>query len=296
MKIRYYKHKLQNLIVVEDIVIIHYLELKRDYSFPPESHDFWELIYADKDSVIAKTDYGEVVVEEGEMLFHKPTEVHSHVTNGQSVPNVFILAFVCKSRAMRFFENRKVKVSKELAKFIYHIVEEGKRTFNLPHYDPTLTKMEFLKEPALGGEQLIKNYLEILLISLMRAETENAARDVVFLRENEKPEGISARIINYMKENVDKKLSINAICEEVHYNKSYLFNIFKKDTGKTVMEYFVLLKIEKAKSLLRKSNLNVTQISESLSFDTPNYFSKTFKKVTGYTPLQYKKIHLAALQ
>ncbi len=295
MKIKYYKHKLQNLIVVEDIVTIHYLELNRDFSFRNESHDFWELIYVDKDSVVAKTDYGEVIVNEGEILFHKPNEPHSHASYGENSPNVFIVSFVCKSRAMPFFETRKVKVSKDVARFIYHIVEEGKRTFNLPHYDPDLKKMELLESPTLGGQQLIKNYLELLLISIMRAETEKTNTGVVFLRENEKSEGITSLAIAYMKENLDKKLSISKICEKVHYNKSYLFSIFKKETGKTVMQYFTRLKIEKAKQLLREDKLNVAQISEALAFDTPNYFSKTFKKITGYSPLQYRKMHLSPL-
>ncbi len=290
MKIRYYKHKLQNLIVVEDIVTIHYLELTPDFTFRSEEHDFWELIYVDKHSVIAQTDYGEVVVEEGEMLFHKPNEVHSHAANLKTAPNVFILSFVCKSRAIRFFEERKIKVGKQFAKFIYMLFEEGKKTFNLPHYDPNLTKMEVLPAPTLGGEQLIKNYLEILLISVMRAETEKDT-GVIFLREKEEDEGITARTIAFMKENLDKKLSVAEICEEVHYNKSYLFRTFKKDTGSTVMEYFTRLKVEQAKQHLRKGELNVTQIAERLAFDTPNYFTKTFRKITGYSPLQYRKIH-----
>ncbi len=295
MKMQYYKHKLENLIVVEKIVTIHYLELKRDFSFPSETHDFWELVYADKHAVIAQNGRENVFVEEGEVLFHKPNEMHSLAADGKTFPNVFILSFVCKSRAMNFFEGRKCKVPKNFVRFIYMIAEEGKRTFNLPHFDPNLTKMEFLPDPALGGQQLIKNYLEILLIGMMRTETEKADTGVIFLREEEEDASITSRAISYMKENVTKKLSVGEICEEVHYNKSYLFRIFKKDTGSTVMEYFTRLKIERAKEYLREGKLNVTQISELLAFDTPNYFTKTFRKVTGYSPLQYKKIYLSSI-
>ncbi len=295
MKIKYYKHKLQNLIVVEDIVTIHYLELKRDFDFRSESHDFWELVYADKESIIARTEEKSVVVEEGEMLFHKPNEVHSLAANGKTAPNVFILSFVCKSRAMSFFEGRKLKVNKSFIRFIYMIAEEGKKTFNLPVFNPNLTKMELLPSPTLGGQQLIKNYLEILLIGMMRVETEREGANVIFLREHEANESITARAIAYMKENVTKKLTVAEICEEVHYNKSYLFRIFKRDTGSTVMDYFTRLKIEQAKKHLREGKMNVAQISEALAFDTPNYFTKTFRKITGYSPLQYKKIYLVGV-
>ena len=58
------------------------------------------------------------------------------------------------------------------------------------------------------------------------------------------------------------------------------------------MNYFTVLKIEKAKQLLRENELSVRQIADALAFDTPSYFSKTFKRVTGLTPSAYKKLTL----
>ena len=56
------------------------------------------------------------------------------------------------------------------------------------------------------------------------------------------------------------------------------------------MAYFVGLKIRKAKEMLRETDMSVSAISDALSFDTSNYFSKTFKKLTGYTPSTYRKM------
>ncbi len=294
MEKKYYRHKLENLIVVDDIVTIHYLELEKDFSYPQESHDFWELIYVDKRSVAATSDGVSTTVGEGEILFHKPNKVHAHSANGVDAPNVFIISFVCKSRAMHFFEDKKLTVPKNLVRFIYYIAEEGKRTFNLPYYDPNMTKMELLPEAALGGEQLIKNYLEILLINLMRNETEHPNSGVVFLQRDEGERDVSAKVIAYLKENITERLSIADICDAVHYNRSYIFRVFKRETGDTVMNYFTRLKIERSKQLLREGKLNIAQISERLSFDTANYFTKTFKKLTGYSPANYKKIYLAS--
>ena len=58
------------------------------------------------------------------------------------------------------------------------------------------------------------------------------------------------------------------------------------------MEYYIGLKINKAKELLTNSDFTVKEIAEKLCFDTPNYFTKTFKRIVGYTPTQYKKTHL----
>lgn len=291
MEKQYYKHKIENLIVVNKIVTIHYFEFDKHFQGPVEAHDFWELVYADKGNVLCSADGMQTELKEGEMLFHKPNELHSLAANKITAPNVFIISFECKSEAMRFFENRKLTVDKNLLRFIYSIIEESKRTFDLPYSDPALKKMQLLKKPTLGGQQLIKNYLELLLIELMRGETEKENAEVLFLPREELCECISQQVITFLKENVYQSLDIAEICRALNYNKSYLFKQFKQSTNCSIMAYFTKLKIENAKRLLRESDLSVTQISEKLSFDTPNYFSKTFKKLTRLTPLQYKKMH-----
>lgn len=291
MEKQYYKHKIENLIVVNKIVTIHYFEFDKRFQGPVEAHDFWELVYADNGNVICSADGAQTELKEGEMLFHKPNEVHSFQANGVIAPNVFIISFECKSEAIRFFENRKLTVDKNLLRFIYSIIEESKRTFNLPYSDPALKKMQLLKKPTLGGQQLIKNYLELLLIELMRSETEKEYADVLFLPRQELCECISKQVIAFLKENVHRSLNIAEICYALNYSKSYLFRQFKQSTNCSIMAYFTKLKMERAKRLLRESDLSITQISEKLAFDTPNYFSKTFKKLTRLTPLQYKKMH-----
>ena len=95
-----------------------------------------------------------------------------------------------------------------------------------------------------------------------------------------------------MKDNVYSNLTIDDICKKTSYSKAYVFRQFKCATGKSVMDYYTDLKIKEAKKLIKDNNLNVKEIAEKLCFDTPNYFSKTFKKKTGVTPSQYKKTHV----
>lgn len=291
MNKRYYKHKIENLLVINRIVTIHYFEFDKNFVAPVESHDFWELVYADKESIVCMADGKDIALAEGEILFHKPGEIHSLRANGKDEPSVFIASFVCKSEAVRFFENKKIKANKNFLRLAYSIIEEGKKTFDLPFSDPMLKKMKLLAHPTLGGQQLIKNYLEILLVNLMRDETEKENPDVVFLPQEKLGERVAEQTISFLKANVYEKLSVADVCLALHYNKSYIFQQFKKATNRSVMTYFSQLKIDAAKRMLRESNLSITQIADKLAFDSPNYFSKTFKKLTGFTPLQYKKLH-----
>lgn len=285
----YFQHKLSNLISVNKIVTIHYFEFEKNFSSEGEAHDFWEIVYAEKESVLCSADGRRFLLNQGELLFHKPNEFHTLAANGKNAPSVFILSFVCKSESMKFFENKKFPLSPNLVKFLYPILEEGRKTFDIPYSDPNLKKMKLLSHPTLGGEQLIKNYLEIFLINLLRDQTETEQGNTTFLPWKELSTKPIDDVIATLKENLYSPLTIDDICAKTAYSKAYLFRIFKAKTGKTIMAYFIELKIKQAKQLLRENELSVREISEKLAFNTPDYFTKTFKRITGLTPLAYKK-------
>jgi AraC-like DNA-binding protein len=286
---KYFKHKLENLINVSKIVTIHYFEFEKNFKSIGESHDFWELVYAEKESLVCTADGKTIPLAQGEILFHKPNEFHTLAANGKNAPNVFILSFVCKSDAIAFFENKKFSLDSGLMKFIYFILEEGKKTFDIPYSDPNLKKMRLLSNPTLGGEQLIKNYLEILLINLLRSQTETSKSNPIFLEQKELASKPVNDVIQVLQEHIYSTLTINDICAKTFYGKTYLFRVFKAQTNKTIMEYYIELKIEKAKQLLRENELSVKEIAEKLAFNEPNYFTITFKRITGLTPTAYKR-------
>ncbi len=286
---KYFKHKLENLINVSKIVTIHYFEFDKNFKSTGEAHDFWEIVYAEKESVICTADDTSITLMPGEIIFHKPNEFHTLSANGKSAPNVFILSFVCKSDAMQYFANKKFLLNSNLARFIYFILEEGKKTFDIPYSDPNLKKMKLLSPPTLGGEQLIKNYLELFLINLLRSQTETKEGNKIFLPRKELSSRPVNEVIHLLNSEINSNLSINDICNKTAYGRAYLFRVFKEKTGKTIMEYYLGLKIEKAKQLLRENELSVKEIAENLAFNEPNYFTKTFKRITGLTPTAYKK-------
>ena len=162
---RYFKHKPENLINITKIVTVNHFEFEKNFIFKGESHDFWEIVYADRESLICTADSRVINLKEGELLFHKPGEFHSLAANGFAPPSVYILSFVCRSAAMKFFAGKKLAPNKNFAKYIYSIFEEGARTFAIPFSDPEQKKMALAEMPSLGGGQIIKNYLEIFVIN-----------------------------------------------------------------------------------------------------------------------------------
>ncbi len=291
MEKKYYKYKPENLLVISKIVTIHYFELDRDFHSRGEVHDFWEMLYVAKGNLLCTANEETFTLQEGEAVFHRPGEFHQHMTDGKTAPNLFIISFECKNEAIRFFEGKRIALDHSQLRLVRWILEESQKTFRVANATPDTKRMPLQQSPAPGGLQLIKNYLEILLIRLLRGAGDAQESAAIFLTESEFDGHISKQIINYMKSNLYKRLTIEEICKELNYNKSYIFQRFKADTGYPIMAYFLKLKIEQAKRMLREGEAAVSQIAEALAFDTPNYFSKTFKKHTGMSPLTYRRIH-----
>ena len=285
---KYFKHKIENLLNVSKIVTVHYFEFDKDFSFREEAHDFWELVFVDKESVICTSNGKEIIVNQGEALFHKPNDLHALSSNGVKAPDVFIVSFVCRSEAMRFFENKKIKLTEVQKRYIYALVEDAKQTFDMPFSNPETKKLKLLSNPTLGGMQTIKNNLELLLIDAMRSLSKDEEGEI-FVLSRDGGESLVREVIDLMEKRVYGELTVEEIVRKTNYSKSYLFRRFKKSTNKSLMEYYIELKIKTAKKMIRENNYSITEIAEKLNFDTPNYFSKTFKKITGVTPSAYKK-------
>jgi len=97
------------------------------------------------------------------------------------------------------------------------------------------------------------------------------------------------KAILYMQENYSEDISLDMIAHAVNISPAYLSSIFKKETGKNVIQYLEDIRITKAFSLLNDSDLSITDISRMVGYNTPHYFAQIFKKLTGVSPSQYRK-------
>jgi two-component system response regulator YesN len=91
----------------------------------------------------------------------------------------------------------------------------------------------------------------------------------------------------------DEGLSIKDISEHVHLSSSYLCTIFKTQTGQTLNQYLTAYRISRAKELLRDPRNKVNEIAQEVGYADCNYFGKTFKKVVGLSPSEYREKELS---
>ncbi|MGQ8337178.1 helix-turn-helix domain-containing protein [Sunxiuqinia sp. A32] len=94
--------------------------------------------------------------------------------------------------------------------------------------------------------------------------------------------------IRFMEQNIDKKLSLKEIADEVGYSFTYLSTIFRKETNYSPLSYFSHLKITKSCEYLDQTKLKIKQIAFMLGYSDPYYFSKDFQKKMGVSPRNYR--------
>lgn len=290
MKDNFTRVSFDRVFNIEKIITIFYMEFSKSFSYEGERHDFWEMVYVDKGEMICTADKNRFVLKSGEMTFHKPNEFHNLSGNDSVAPNVSILTFECKSRAMKNFEGKIFRLNAEEKTLLSTLFEEGLASFRLvDERNPLLQQLEKITPSPFGSSQMTKNLLEIFLIKLCR-NTDVLTKQ---MRQSYVIDGVDIpynvkEILDYLQENVYGKVTVSDVAKVVGKSESTVKQLFSLYRDSGIIKYYNSLKIKEARRLIREGNYNMTQIADMLHFDNPQYFSKCFKSFTHMTPSEYK--------
>ena len=98
------------------------------------------------------------------------------------------------------------------------------------------------------------------------------------------------KVVSYMLDNIDMNLTLEQLACFAKISRYHFVRLFREKTGYTPIDYFIRLKMQKACELLDSSSLKISIISSVLGFSTPYYFSLTFKRIVGQSPLHYREM------
>lgn len=127
----------------------------------------------------------------------------------------------------------------------------------------------------------IKNWLTNIIMGCVNELRNNRLNSV---------KSVINKAQNYIEANyTSPDISLNSIAEHVYLNPSYFSKLYKKETGETYMEFLTKLRIEKAKSFLKETNIRTSDIGIAVGYPNSQYFTTLFKKVTGNTPVEYRE-------
>ena len=281
---------LEDSVTINRIISVHYFQYMSDFSFPGESHDFWELVCVDRGEIDALAGDRRLTLKKGNILFHKPNEFHNVLTNGKVSPSLVVIGFECHSPAIKSFEDQLMSVQDTEKELMAQIIVEARNTFSGRLDDPYQEELIFNSEPlTFGSAQLISHYLEQLMIHLYRRYFSYSlpVRSFRFLAEASSGNDTYNRIVRYMEEHLGERMTIDRICRDNLVGRSQLQKLFRDTKGCGVIEFFSMMKIDTAKQMIRDNQLNFTQIADRLGYNSIHYFSRQFKQITTMTPSEY---------
>lgn len=96
------------------------------------------------------------------------------------------------------------------------------------------------------------------------------------------------RAIQYMEIHYSEKISLKDVARELYISPNYLSELFPKHTKQTFSEFLLTLRMEKSKSYLKNIAFKVSEISGLVGFQDSRYFSSTFRRFFGMTPMEYR--------
>lgn len=98
------------------------------------------------------------------------------------------------------------------------------------------------------------------------------------------------KVKTYIETHFKEEMTRESLASEVFMNPDYLSKLFKKNTGSSLMDYVTKVRIERAKELLERTVLPISEIAIETGYSNTAYFTKMFKKYTnGVTPREYRK-------
>ncbi len=284
----YVAHSIEKLIHISKIYTIHNLELGKGFDERSEVHDFWELVYAESGKIYLHNDSVTHYLNKGDVYIIKPNEGHYFSGDKISGSNIFIISFECSSKQMSFFEDKILRVGAESAKLIAQISAEAQRTFDRTLNNPSMTMLKKKDDSAFGGDQIIGNLLENLLLTLIREKSNVNVRP--FLSKDIFADELINRILLLLDERLYTHITLDEIAKALNYTPTYLSQYFSKVTHYGIIEYYNIMKLNQAKRLMRDTKMTLADISRTLGFCNQHYFSKIFKKYNAVTPRYYRKL------
>jgi AraC-like DNA-binding protein len=94
----------------------------------------------------------------------------------------------------------------------------------------------------------------------------------------------------FMDDNFHESLDLEQICQQAFFSRFHFHRLFTRIYKKTPHQYLTLLRLQRAKALLEKEGISITEVCNRVGFESPASFSTLFRKKNGYAPQYYRNI------
>lgn len=266
-------------------IVAYYYKEWRDFDMPFHVHEAIEIMYVISGECEVELESDRVSLKKGQFIIIDSYVLHRLIVSVEKSCRMLNVEFTLKDKAGIFpsikefaQENAQLKeLLTDQKAFIVLKDLEG-----LYHTLKALV-LELGEQNSANSDVMIHTLMAQLILKIARIHADSKQRDTlptdVYIKE----------VINYIHHHYDMDLKIQDLADVVYLHPSYLHRIFKESMDCTITEYLTEVRIDRAKMLLAKTDIPITEISEYVGVNSRQYFSYLFKKMTNETPRNYRK-------
>lgn len=279
-------YRLSRAISIREIVTADYITGPHPTTCTHAHEDAWELCCClEGDLTLAKNDK-ELFLKKGDIALVQPQTSHDILVKQKSSA-IFVISFTCSGEQLRSIQDSILTFTDEQLRLFYKIIPEidrgfapGSRRHHFVSFSPSATS-------PFGTEQMICNYLEQIIITMLRNVTMQNGEIIRTEHFKDAMQGyLIEQVRSYILDHLEQKLVVEDIAARFHYSRARLSTIFKATTGMSINEYITSERMHRAKFLLQEKKLSIAEISELLGY-SPQYFTNKFRKQFGCPPSKF---------
>ena len=252
------------------------------FHFPGETHNFWECLYVIKGSACISGDDKVYELSAGDLVFHKPMELHKFYIDHKNGADLLIFSFNMTGPLSEYFKDKVFRLNDEQQQIVSTLLNFVKRQAAHAGNDGEHCKEDQLlrlKNSSPVYLQRIVTFLYALFLSL--GESGNISHfstvsDALVFQQ----------AVQYMTEHIYGHPTVSEIAKYCFLSESGLKRLFTKYAGISIHKYFLTLKFKTAARLLQ-DGMSVREVSEKLNFSSQSYFSVSFKREIGINPSKF---------
>lgn len=240
-------------------------------------HIFSELFYVVEGCGWIETDSDHIVVKAGDLVIINPLVMHTEHSDANSPMTYMVLGI----DGLKYLGAQRCSGEDEEQTKEYLYISLRKNDQQINGYLRDIYREACSKRD--DSEPMYRHLLEMVLLLIARSEAieTNAENKPVAHR-------CCEMVKRYIDENYHENLTLNILSDFVGLNKYYLSHIFTKNVGVSPIRYLLIKRTSVAKELLLSTDYTVSSIAMQLGFSSTSYFTQTFTREVGCSPMKYK--------
>ncbi len=266
-------------------VVAYYYKEWRDFQMPFHSHEAIEIMYVISGDCYVELEYDMIPLKRGQFIMIDSYIQHRLIIEDDKPCRMLNIEFVLKNKCGMFPSIKELAEENENLQILLNDNQPFIVLKDMEGLDQTLKSLvlELSEKDQENSVLIIQTLMSQLFLKIARIVVQSKER-------NSLPTDIYIKeVINHIHHNYDVDLKVKDLASIVYLHSSYLHRIFKESMNCTIMEYLTEVRMDKAKMLLAKTNIPITEISDYVGINSRQYFSFLFKRMIGQTPRDYRK-------